>query len=401
MSTRRYVCRVLGVGGVISTETVSAASPGEAVRRAAREGATVLEVRESVNANSASSARGVARADAILVLKQLAVMTRSGIELLEAIEIVANSLQTSAVGEPLHATAAALRRGERLNRALQNAAPFYPPYIYALIGAGEASGRLAHVLDEAARQMAFEHRVMRDIQNALVYPGFLVASGAASVMFLFYAVVPRFAEMLRNAHAELSGLSAIVINAGVTFHDNAMLILTVAVLVGFALAGFSATLEGKRMLSQLAHATPGVRTLLLTRQRTTWARIMALGLGAGVDVLKATALAAEALPEGKIKARALDAIPALLSGRPLDQVFLKVEVLSVVDASLVRAGQRSGTMGEMFRAVAERNDEEMRDALKRFTLILEPIAIGVVALSIGAIVLGLASALVRVYESVG
>ena len=43
----------------------------------------------------------------------------------------------------------------------------------------------------------------------------------------------------------------------------------------------------------------------------------------------------------------------------------------------------------------------MRDALKRFTLILEPIAIATVAGMIGAIVLGLVSALASIYDAIG
>lgn len=402
MSGRRFTYRAVGPDGAAVTSTIVADTRADALRRAAREGATVIELREAGEASlAATGAVKVSPEEAALVLKQLAVMIRAGVELLEALEIIAASLPGKPVADRLRAAAISLRQGDRLARALQTAAPFYPPYVYALIRAGEASGRLAQVLEEAARQMAFEQRVGRDIQNALVYPAFLVASGAASVMFLFYVVVPRFAEMLRNARAELNGLSALVIDAGETFHDNAALILGLIALAGAGLATFAATTEGKRALSTVAHATPGLRLLLLTRQRTAWSRIMAISLAAGVDVLEATALAAGALPEGKLKHDAMRAIPALRAGRPVDEAFLKSNALSVVDASLVRAGQRSGAMGEMFRAVADRNEEEMRDTLKRFTLILEPAAIALVALFIGAIVLGLVSALVGIYESIG
>ncbi len=399
MTSRQFIYRALDANGATTTQTLTAPTRADALRRLARDGATVLELREA--AGHVQSRTRVANTEAILALQQLAVMTRAGVDLLEAIEIIAASLPGRAIAEHLRATARALRQGDRLAGALKAAAPFFPPYVYALIRAGEASGRLPLVLDEAARQMAFEHRVARDVQNALVYPAFLVLSGAASVMFLFYVVVPRFADMLRNARADLSGLSELVIHAGVAFHDHAGLILTAIALVSIGISAFANTSEGKRALSALGHATPGVRVLLLARQRTAWSRIIALSLSAGVDVLEATSLAAGALPEGKLKHDALAAVPALRSGRPVDEAFLKSNALSAVDASLVRAGQRSGALAEMFRAVADRNEEEMRDTLKRFTLILEPIAIAFVALLIGAIVLSLVSALVGIYESIG
>lgn len=399
MSTRRFHYRALGPDGAPVADSVIADTRADALDRLARERKTVLDLHEAVDVG-ASSTR-VTGDEAALALRQLAVMLRAGVELLEALDIIAVSLPGRPIADRLRATAISLRQGDRLAKALQDSAPFYPPYVYALVRAGEASGRLPLVLEEAARQMAFEQRVGRDIQNALVYPGFLVASGAASVAFLFYVVVPRFAAMLANTRTAPTGLSAFVLNTGVAFHDHAVAIIVALALAAFAIAGFVSTAEGKRMMSALAVATPGLGRLLRTRERANWSRIMALALAAGVDVLEATSLAAGAAPEGQVKASALASIAALRAGRPVDEAFLKSHTLSVVDASLVRAGQRSGSMSEMFRAVADRNEEEMRDALKRFTLILEPVAIGAVAMMIGAIVLGLVSALAGVYDSIG
>jgi general secretion pathway protein F len=400
MTARRFRYRAIGADGAQVSDSVIATTRADALRVLAREQKTVLDLREAAGATQVGGG-SVSHEEAALVLRQLAVMMRAGIEILEALDTIALSFQGRPVADHLRATAISLRQGERLANSLRSGAPFYPAYVYALIAAGEASGRLPLVLEEAARQMAFELRVGRDVQNALVYPAFLVVSGSLSVMFLFYVVVPRFAEMLRNTRTEMNGLSAFVLNVGVAFHDHALLILISLALSAVGLAAFASTAEGKRALSALAHAMPGLGALLRTRQRAAWSRIMALALAAGVDVLEATTLASLAAPEGRLKSGAQASITALRAGRPVDEAFLKSGTLSVIDASLIRAGQRSGAMGEMFKAVADRNDEEMRDALKRFTLILEPVAIGVVATMIGMIVLGLVSALAGVYDSIG
>lgn len=398
MTARRFIYRAVSAAGAASTRSIIADSRAEALTRLTRDGATIIDIREE---DLSPAKSGVKSVEAVLVLKQLSVMTRAGIDLLEALETIASSLDGRPVAAAMRSTAISLRQGQRLASALKSSAPFFPPYVYALIRAGESSGRLPQVLEEASRQLEFENRTARDVQNALVYPAFLVISGAASVAFLFYVVVPRFAEMLRNARADLHGLSAFVIDAGVFFHDNAAVIVTGLALAIAAMFGFANTTEGKNALSALAHAVPGLRQLLLARQRTAWSRIMALALGAGVDILQATALAAEALPEGRLKQQTLAAIPALRAGRQIDDAFAQSQALTRIDASLVRAGQRASALPQMFQSVAERNEAEMRDALKRFTLVLEPIAIAVVALMIGAIVLGLVSALAGVYDSIG
>lgn len=398
MSTRRFRYRaVLADGGVVK-DTITAASRADALDRLTRDQKTVLELNE---AEGGADNRSVSTADACLALRQLAVMSRAGIDLLQALDSIAEAFAQRPLAAALRDASTVLRRGEGLATALSETAPFYPAYVVALVRAGEASGRLPQVLEEAARQMAFEQRVTRDIVNALVYPGFLVASGVASVGFLFYAVTPRFAAMLRNTNAEPGGLAAFVLNAGAAFREHFILIVVGLAAAAFASAVYARSSEGRRALSAVAHTVPGLRVLLRTRERATWSRIMAIALGAGVNVLDATLLAAGAAPEGPTKRGAAAAMTALRAGRPLDEAFRAADVLSVVDASLIRAGQRAGALAEMFRAVADRNDEDMRDVLRRFTAILEPLAIGFVAGMIGLIVLGLVSALAGLYETIG
>jgi general secretion pathway protein F len=378
-------------------QVVAARDAASAIRSVSGDGVVVLGVQESVDTQNKKQSRE----DAITVLRQLGVMLRAGVDLLEALETIAQTMRSRPIAAPVRATMTALRSGDRLDAAMRTATPFYPEYVFALVRAGESSGKLGLVLDEAALQMAFEQRTARDIQNALTYPAFLLLSGAASIAFLLYFVVPRFADMLRNARADLSGLSGFVINAGVYFSDNAALVLLLAALVLAALWALPRSPDGARALSAIAHTTPGLRSLLVARRRASWTRIMALALGAGVDILDATRLAINALPEGAMKHGATGAIPALRAGRPIGEAFKSTGALGEVDASMLRAGERSGALAEMFAAISRRYEDDTRDGLKRLTLVVEPISIALVASLIGLIVFGLVSALAGIYESIG
>jgi general secretion pathway protein F len=397
MTSRRFRVRALSATGSRVTHTIAAPDAAAAIRSVSGDGAIVL----SIDDEKAAVQKAPSRDDAISALKQLSVMVGAGVDLLEAIETIAHAMRERPIAEPIKAIASALRSGDRLDAAMRVAAPFYPDYVFALVRAGESSGKLGRVLDEAARQMDFERRTARDIQNALTYPAFLVLSGAASVGFLLYFVVPRFAEMLRNARADLTGLSAFVIGAGMYFRDNAALVLVAIALLASGVWALSRSPEGARALSALAHATPGLRLLLIARRRGTWTRIMALTLSAGVNILDATQLAVNALPEGALKREAAGAIPALRAGKPIGEAFRSVGALGEVDASMLRAGERSGALAQMFAAISQRYEDDTRDALKRLTLIVEPMSIAIVASLVGLIVLGLVSALAGIYESIG
>lgn len=400
MIERRFVYRAVAADGHTTTHAIEAPTREDAMRRAMQSGLAVLDLKEETTAD-APGRRKLTRDHAILILRQLSVMTGAGIQLLDAIETMAASLPNSEAAERLRATALALRRGDRLGDALEAALPVYPPYVYGLIRAGDASGRLPRVLEEAAKQLAFERRVQRDILNALTYPAFLVISGAASVAFLLYAVVPRFAVMLESTRTSPTGIAKFVLDAGVAFNANAAPILMGIAGAIVALWVLMRAPAMRNALHDIAHATPGLRGLLGARQKTAWSRVAALSLDAGVGILDAIALAAGALPDGAFKRAVIGAIPALRAGRPIDAAFRDAGAISEVDASLLRAGQRSGALARMLHTIADRHEEDLHDALKRLTVIVEPAAIATVALLVGGIVLALASALVGVYETIG
>lgn len=400
MTERRFVFRAVTASGETRSQTVEAPTRADAMRRAMQTGFAVLDLRED-RSNSSPGRSKLTRDHAILILRQLAVMIGAGIQLLDALETLAASLPNTDAAEKLLTAAQALRRGDRLGDALEAALPTYPAYVYGLIRAGDASGKLAQVLEEAAQQLAFQRRIEREILNALTYPLFLVISGAASVGFLLYFVVPRFATMLESTRAAPSGIARLVLDVGVAFQANAPTVLALLGGASIALWGISRMRATRAWFSHLAHATPGLSALLMARQRTTWSRIAALSLDAGVGLLDAISLAAGALPDGKLKQAVNDAVPALRAGRSIDAAFRDAGAISEVDASLLRAGQRSGALAKMLHTIADRHEEDLRDALKRLTVIVEPLAIATVALMIGAIVLALASALVGVYETIG
>lgn len=399
MSARRFVVRAMADNGRVTTQAVEAPTRADAMRHALQTGLTIIDLREE--AQSTPRRRPMTRDHAILILKQLSVMTGAGVRLLDAMETLADSLPGSEAATRLNAINQSLRRGDRFGDALEQSLPIYPAYVYGLVRAGESSGKLPRVLTEAAQQLAFEQRVERDILNALTYPLFLVVSGVASVAFLLYAVVPRFATMLENSRSMPNGLSRFVLDAGVAFHANAPSILLGVVGLAVAILALSRTQSFRASLRSLAHGTPGLRDLLAARQGATWTRVAALSLDAGVGILDATSLAAGALPAGAHRQAVLAAIPTLRAGSEIDTAFRGAGAIAEIDASLLRAGQRSGALAQMFHTIANRQEEALRDALKRLTLIVEPAAIATVALMVGGIVLALASALVGVYEAIG
>jgi type II secretory pathway component PulF len=400
----RFAYKAVKDNGETLSDSIMAPDRATALRKLSRTPLTIISLEPAGRAPGealGSRRRKAARLERRMVLKQLSVMAKSGVELLEGLETVRSSLPEGRTRDGLGEAAARLRRGERIATAIAAGIPEYPRYVTALIAAGEASGHLDRVLGEASAQLTAEDRISRDVRAALIYPAFLVSAGFLVMLFLFYVIVPRFAAMLGPQREALSGLPNLILTAGETFRSFGPIgpILVVLPLL-LGRAALSSDLSRRRVAAVLSRL-PGFRDLVLTRQRAGWTRIMSFGISAGVGVLGSARLAMESVPEGRLRSALAQAIRGVRAGRPVSDAMADPVLLTPMDLSLVRVGQRSGALAEMFAAIADYHEEVLLERLKRATVVVEQLAIALVALAIGLIVISLVSAMTSVYESIG
>ena len=155
-------------------DVVRARDARAAARSLAAEGLTPISLTEEAVAGRSTRDRDLKFSERVAVLRQIALMIGAGVGLLEALQTVAAGVSAVKGRAALEQVIAALKRGESFAAAMQAHAPGYPFYLYAMSRVGEATGELGRVLDEAAEQMAFEHKLGRDIRGALIYPTFLM-----------------------------------------------------------------------------------------------------------------------------------------------------------------------------------------------------------------------------------
>ena len=328
------------------SDVVRAEDSGAALRRLTAEGLTVTELK-AARAASGGADRDLRLSERVLIMRQLAIMRRAGVPLLEALETVAAGLQSMRGRAQFAAVGQALRQGEPFADGLAAHATGFPAYVYAMVRVGEASGRGAEVLADAADQMAYEDRLRRDIVNA---------------------------------HAALlgAGLAALAIAAAL----------------------IATRPEGRAMLYRAARGAPLIGGVLRAREISLWARLLGLALGNGVGLLPAAALARAGAPAGAFTEGLEKAEDDLRAGQSLDAALRRHTRLTAMDLSLLRAGQRSGSLPAMFGYMADAHDERLKDDVKRITALIEPLAVAVIAGVVGVVALALVMALASVYETV-
>lgn len=386
--------------GQIVKGVISAGTEAAAVRRLSSDGLTVLKIAPAAAARADGANRNLKPAERVLILRQLGLMLEAGVSLLEALDTVAQGMQARKGRQQFQAAIAALRRGDSLGQALEDNVPGFPDYLYAMARVGEASGRIAEVLKQAAEQMAYEDRLRKEFGNAMTYPAFLLSAGVAAIAFIFTQVVPRFGAMIGDDRSNVPAMSRWVLAAGEFANANSALVLIVLGVLAAAVAFIITNPEIRARAYTVAHGLPVVGNVLQAREVSSWARLTAFALNNGVPILSAVGLARAAVPIGPFR-QGLNRLESdLKAGMTLDASLAAHTKLEAMDLSLLRAGQRSGAVGAMFGFMADNYENRLKDSMKRMTSLLEPIAIAVISLIVGFVALSLVLALSSVYEGV-
>ena len=327
------------------------------------------------------------------LLQELGTLLQAGISLSDAMPALVSAYARQPLGPALALAQQRLRAGATLSAALEQPGLDWPPYVDALMKAGEASGEMAHALHDAAAQMAHELATANELRNALVYPAVLVLAGVAAVLIIFVGVVPRFAGFVKSSRAEIPEISRWVIETGVTMQQNLGAIGLGAAAAAALLASLASQPAVRGAALQALASLPAIGPWLRSVDIGRWALVLGALLGNRVPIVDALRLSAGTLQLRPLREAILRGGAQLREGRSLSEILEQEAWFPEVRLSLVRVGERSGELPRMLRALGETETQSSRTLQKRVLALVEPAAILIIGAVIGVIMVAVMMAI--------
>ena len=136
---------------------------------------------------------GVSLAEQINFYRQLAVILRSGLSLLNALQL----LQKHGNAKQMllcYRLQQRLRRGSSLAQALAAEADCCTQLAVTLVAVGEESGELGTLLEQLADYYSRQLKLRRFMQRAVTYPAFLLLASFCVLLLLLLYILPVLAD---------------------------------------------------------------------------------------------------------------------------------------------------------------------------------------------------------------
>lgn len=398
--TMEFSYQAIGAEGQMVSGKLMASDQSEALRQLQQQG--MMPISLDAVGSSAATATGHARAsaqDKRLVLRELATLLKAGVPLGEAVQSLAEAHEHSQIGVSFQQVHAALRQGERFSVALESGALGFPNYVQQMAAAAELTGKLAEALGDAVTQMEYEEKVKQEMRNALIYPSVLVFTGIGATLLVFIVVVPKFANLLKSSHAEIPTLSLWVLQTGMFVKQNLLWLGMGALALVFALiVAFSKPQVRSKAWEQLAR-WPLIGRWLVEIETGKWATLLGILLENRVPIVRAMELSQDAVRLDSMRMKLQGALRDLRGGKRLTDALATTGIFASTGLNLIRVGERSGELAPMLRTLATMYESSANERMKRFLILLEPIAILLIGAVIGTIMIAIMMAITSLSTS--
>jgi general secretion pathway protein F len=391
-------------GGTVEGQ-MEAASAQEVLMKLAEQALTPVKLTDqsgdsAENASKRPSSLGfggsskVAVGEQILLIRELATLLRAGITLVDAVDSLAMSRVNTPAGDGLRRAHRSLNAGSPFVKALEETKIAFPPYVAQLAATGEMTGKLAGALADAAKQMEYDERVRQEMRNSLTYPIILIVAGIAAVLLIFLFVVPRFANLVKGSRAaEIPEISLAVIHIGVFLQTHWLWFFLGALAVAGLFYLSVRDLDGRTKWLTRLSSFPLLGAWLTEAEIGRWATTLGALLGNRVPILAALELSANGLRFPKMRDRVNLVIREVRGGSTLADAAAKYALVGATGVNLIRVGEKSGELPQTVSTLGELSMESGRNRMKRFLLLIEPMAILTIGAIIGVIMIAIMMAI--------
>lgn len=338
----------------------------------------------------ASLARPISAADIALFTRQLATLSRAGIAMLQAFDIIADGVDNRHLRALLQGLKQDIAAGSNLSFALQQRPQYFDRLYCQLIAAGEQAGALDTLLERVASDLEKSARLKARIKKAMTYPlTVLIVAGVVSSILLIH-VVPQFQGLFAGIDTPLPGFTLAVIALS-EFIQQAWWMLLIGLCAGiFSLRRGYARSPGLRLwLDGCLLKVPLAGTLLKKSAVARYARTLATTFAAGVPLAQALDSVAGATGNGLFKQAIKRMRQDVATGQQLHQSMAASGLFPGMAIQMTAIGEESGTLDSMLAKVASHYEADVDHLVDSLTSLMEPLIMLLLGGIVGALVIAM------------
>lgn len=369
-------------------------------------GYQIIEITEdklsaSLGLIGASTSKKMSSKDLNFFLTQLSTYVKSGIPLLDSMEILSRQSKKKNIAMLYRKIVFDLNRGVSFSDCLAKQGKVFPKMLINMLKTSEMTGDLTGVLDDMAAYYKRQDSNRKQIINAMTYPSVLMVFAVAVLTFVITYVVPSFTSMYESTGSSLPGITVAIINISNFITGNWYYILggIIAVVTLFTLIYKSSTGFKYATQSFLMHI-PVVKNIIKYNQLVTFTSTFSTLIKHDVFITDSMDILSKITENEVYKKIINNAIENLSKGNGVSVAFKGHWAFPETAYEMLLTGEKTGKLGEMMEHVSTYYQEEQTNIIARLKSLIEPVMIVLLAVIVGVILLAVVVPMFDIYSTI-
>lgn len=363
---------------------------------------SIKEKRAGVSFSAMLSNIGyVSVVDKIIFGKNLAVMINAGLPITRSLEILSRQTNNPKFKSVIGQLMEDAKKGVALSEAMKKHPKIFSDLFTAMVKMGEESGKLSDSLKTAGQQLERDHSLVKKVKGAMIYPSIIFLAMGVIGIFMFVYVVPTLVSTFKELNATLPLSTKVIMKISDLATNHIKLFAAVFLSAVSALVWFLKTRKGKIVLGAIFLRMPLISPIAKKLNSARTSRTLSSLIGSGVNVVEALEITRDVLQNYRYKKVLDQAKEDVQKGAPISNAFKNATNLyPVLLGEMIAVGEETGKIGEMLERIASFYEDEVAEATKNITTVIEPLLMIFIGAAVGFFALSMIKPMYSVMNNI-
>lgn len=323
----------------------------------------------------------------IIFCRQMYSLSKAGVPIIRAIGGLGESHRNLYFREVLQEVRSDLEGGMSMAVALHAHPKVFGTLFISMISVGENTGQLDQAFRQLSGYLEMERETRKRIKQATRYPMFVMLAMVVALVVINLFVIPAFAKVFEQFHAQLPLPTRILIGTSQFFQEYWWLMALIVAGCIYAFVRWKQTDAGALKWDQIKLRLPIVGGVFERIALARFTRTFAMMYKAGVPLLQTLSINSASVGNLYIGQAILGMREGVERGEALTSTASSSGLFTPLVLQMMAVGEETGALDDLFIEVADFYEQEVDYDLKQLADAIEPILI--VAMGIMVLILAL------------
>ncbi len=390
----QFVYQIRDSRGMTGSGILNADDLSEASRLLRSEGNVIINLREqddsTVSVGTNPTRKAHAKHDEVIFFaNQLAVMVDTGVPLPDALDCIAEQVDSEGFRVVVTDLAEQVKGGMDFSSALGRYPKIFSCLFVAMVKASEASGTMGKMLQEIAKYLQRQREIRRQVQGAAAYPLAMLGFCVVVVIAMLVFILPKFENIYAGKAAVLPAPTRflLALSGGLVEHW-VFITLSVSAVVAACYVYFRSP-DGKVTLDKIRINMPVLGSMFRRSALARSLRTFSTMISSGVGMLDALTITSE-VSGNVFYARIWTGLgERITEGAGLAEEMAKYRLIPRSITQMIAAGERTGKLAPVLKRLADFCEQDLETSVKTVAGFIEPVMIVVMGGIVGSVALAL------------